>query len=610
MPVFLRWLLNLVVTNPIVVRLVQGGSRRLRHLYIRAGYLAVLIVVLLALLLQVKGGTTSFRVLAAAGASAFEYVAYLQIALICILAPVFMAGAIAQESNPRTWDILLTTPLSALQIVLGQLFGRLFFILALLLASLPLFAITQYFGGVPGRAVFLSYLVSAGAALLVGAVAVALAVNRLAGRRAVFTFYIAVVTYLAVTIAVDAAVRRSSGVGVNWMTPLNPFLSLRALLSPATYPGPAPIDLAAMPWLERVWLGSPVATWCVLSIGLSTVLIVLSAISARSVASEGGSPWYRKVLGLGSTGARSRPPRNVWNNPVAWREAAARQATLPKILARWSFVALGALWGLGIIVYYHSGGFGHEGFRLALLATVWTELIVIVLIAVNVSATAISREREDGTLDLLLTTPITPKDYLNGKLRGLIGYLVPLLAVPLGTLGAAGLYVLVGGFGRNGGVQVTQPIGALSNVPLPVVLPEAALVAPLVVVPFVAFCVMVGLQWSLKSKGTIASVVGTVGIVGVVSGIIGLCGWQAGQSIQLIGPVLTALNPLTALRAMVFAGDAMERSIVENGLTIARVSLAIGSVIAVGVYFGVVTGMRSGMVRTFDVATRKLAGTA
>src|SRR5678816_1338932 len=133
MPIILRWFLRLGVTNPITVRLVQNGSRRVRHLYIRAGYLAVLILVLLWLLLtQSSSGSLSYRELAQAGATSFAWVAYLQIGLICILAPVFMAGAIAQEASPRTWEVLLTTPLSALQIVLGNLFGRLFFILALL----------------------------------------------------------------------------------------------------------------------------------------------------------------------------------------------------------------------------------------------------------------------------------------------------------------------------------------------------------------------------------------------------------------------------------------------------------------------------------------------
>jgi len=612
MPVFVRWLLALIPTNPIVVRLVQGGSRRARHMYIRAGYLALLIVVLLALLLQMDSTNQTFRQLAAGAARAFELVAYLQIGLICILSPVFMAGAIAQESNPRTWDILLTTPLSAAQIVLGQLFGRLFFILALLLASLPLFALTQYFGGVPGRAVFLSYAVSAGAALLVGAVAVALSVNRLAGRRAVFSFYVAVVTYLAVTIGIDLAIRRGNGGMVTWMTSLNPFLALNSLLSPSTYARPPEIELAAMGWLKRAWFGSPVATWCVLSIGLSVLLAGVSTFTARVIVAEGGTPWYRKIFGLSGKTGRSRPARNVWNNPIAWREAAARQATLPKTLARWSFVALGLLWAIGLIIYFHQGGVTPDGFRWALMITVWTELIVITLVAVNVSATAISREREDGTLDILLTTPITQADYLNGKLRGLISYLLPLLAVPLGTLAVVSVYVIADGFGASSGVTITSSNVNTGAIKVPLMLPEAVAVAPLAVLPFMAFCVMVGLQWSLKSKGTIASVVGTVGVVGIIGGVIGLCGWMMGQGVPFLGPAIAALNPLTTVRALVFPEDAMSAQIGSgsSGLAQARAGLVIGAIASVGVYAAVVSGMRSSMVRTFDTATRRLAGAA
>lgn len=610
MPVFVRWLLSLIPTNPIVVRLVQGGSRRARHMYIRAGYLALLIIVLLALLLQMQSGVQTFRQLAASAARAFELVAYLQIGLICILSPVFMAGAIAQESNPRTWDILLTTPLSAAQIVLGQLFGRLFFILALLLASLPLFALTQYFGGVPGRAVFLSYAVSAGAAMLVGAVAVALSVNRLAGRRAVFSFYVSVITYLAVTIGIDRALRAGNGGMVTWMTPLNPFLALNSLLSPSTYARPPAIELAAMGSLERAWFGSPVMMWCVLSVGLSILLAGVSTFTARTIVAEGGTPWYRRIFGFTGKGVRSRAPRNVWNNPIAWREAAARQATLPKTVARWAFIASGVLWALGLILYFHQGAMSPHGFRFALLVTVWTELIVITLIAVNVSATAISREREDGTLDILLTTPITQADYLNGKLRGLISYLLPLLAVPMGTLAMVAIYVLAGAFGRTGGATYSSSTLATGPITVPLMLPEAAIVAPLAVLPFIAFAVMVGLQWSLKSKGTIASVVGTVGVVGVIGGVIGMCGFLMGNSFPFVGPAVAALNPLTTVRALIFPEEALSASLSGGTLTSARIGLAIGSLAAVGVYAAVVSGMRSSMVRTFDTATRRLAGAA
>ncbi|MFB3139248.1 MAG: hypothetical protein ACE10B_08515, partial [Phycisphaerales bacterium] len=111
MPAFVNWLLRLVLTNPICMRLVQGGSRRHRHLLIRSGYLAVMMVILLFAMLSNLQGAPSVRELAVGAAKTFTLISYLQIGLICLLTPIFMAGAIAQEANPRTWDILLTTPL-------------------------------------------------------------------------------------------------------------------------------------------------------------------------------------------------------------------------------------------------------------------------------------------------------------------------------------------------------------------------------------------------------------------------------------------------------------------------------------------------------------------
>src|SRR5690606_38408320 len=131
-----------------------------------------------------------------------------------------------------------------------------------------------------------------------------------------------------------------------------------------------------------------------------------------------GVPWYRRMLGLGAKGAEHRPPRTVGRNPIAWREATARNATLGRILARWAFIAVGLLWAIAALALYHTAAFDHRTFRLVVLSTVWTESAVTVLVAMNMAATAVSREREDGTLDILLTTPMTPAVYLTGKLRG------------------------------------------------------------------------------------------------------------------------------------------------------------------------------------------------
>lgn len=617
MPVFLRWLLRLGPTNPIAVRLVQNASRRAKHFYVRTGYLAVLILVLLWSLFVPSGsGDLDYRELAKAGAAAFTVTAYLQIALICILAPVFMAGAIAQEASPRTWDILLTTPLGAPEIVLGNLLGRLFFILALLLASLPLFAITQYFGGVPGRSIFASYGIAACAALLVGAIAIALSVSRLVGRRAVFAFYVGVVSYLAATAALDALLRAwgkaaLGGAGVTAMTCLNPFLALQALLDPSGYPrAPAGSFSGWRAWaLER-----PVTTWCIGSAAVSAVLTLVSSLTVRfgglmGLGSESGVPWHRRLFRLGATGSEHRAPRTVWTNPIAWREAAARNATPWRIFARWSFIAAGAIFGVGLVALYHTGTFDHSTFRLALLATISGELAVIALVAVNMASTAVSREREDGTLDLLLTTPITPGSYLAGKLRGLVAYLLPMLAVPLGTLVLTGLYVGLGGLGRPGGVMLTTSL-MTRPLSLPVVIPESGLAAILVTVPFVAFIAMVGLFWSVKSRGTLASVVGAVVAAGLTAGTIGLCGWNAGASIGTVGPVLAAFSPASLLHAAVYPEFALSQTLgAPDGLATARVSLVGGAVIAAAGHALVVYALHAHTVRTFDMTVRRLAGT-
>lgn len=616
MPVFLRWVLALGPLNPIVVRLVQNGSRRTKHMYVRAAYLAVLMLVLLwLLLLKTNSGALNYRELAQAGASSFIWIAYLQIGLICVLAPVFMAGAIAQESDPRTWDILLTTPLSTVQIVLGNLFGRLFFVLALLSASLPLFAMTQFFGGVPGRSILISYLIAGCAAFLVGTVAVGLSVSRLVGKRAVFTFYIAVVSYIAVTAAFDQWLRQAglgagvNGKGVTPMTGVNPFLALHALLNPSSYPRAEPGSYTG---LKALMLESPVTAWCVLSSGMSLVLLAASAVTVRlggltQLASGRTSvPWYRRVMGLGGKNAEYRPPRAVSSNPIAWREATARNATFGRILARWSFCIIGAVFALLLVALFHVGRLSVPTFQLALLSTVWTEVAVITLVGINMAATAISREREDGTLDLLLTTPITPSMYLSGKLRGLVAYLAPLLAVPVATLLVSGFYVAMDGFGREGGVSFTAP-GGVGQVP--VVLPEAGLTAAPVMFAFVAFCVMVGLQWSLKSKGTISSVIGTVGVVAVVGGTLGLCGWQSGSSIEVLGPVFAAMTPVTVVYSTIDPASALAGSLGgSSGLASARVSLGIGALTTAAAYVGVVYGIRANLVRNFDFTVRKLAG--
>ncbi len=549
-----------------------------------------------------QSGSLSYRELAAAGATSFKYVAYLQVGLICLISPLFMAGAIAQEANPKTWDILLSTPLTAGQIVLGNLLGRLFFILALLAASLPLFAVTQYFGGVPGRSIFLSYAIAALAAVAVGAIAITLCVSRVAGQRAVFLFYISVVTYLAVTIAIDGII--ASPGRTSALTPLNPFLTLRSVLSPSGYAALTADELIDASFLTRLWMGAPAQAFMLGSALGSLFLVTLSVWSVRSATIRG---WRLTKQNSADEMESGRAPRKVGKNPIAWREAESRGGFIRQV-TRWGFLAVGLLWALVLLAFFHSGAMQTDTFRLTLLSTLWTEFLVITLIAVVSASSTIASERENGTLDLLLTTPITPSDYLGGKLKGLVWYLGPMLAVPIGTAALAALYVLSGGLGGAATITAPAQVGT-TTMDLPVLLPVAAIVAPLASVPFVAFCAVIGLQWSLKSKGVVTATVAAFGLVIAFAGVLGMCGYNAGTDIPFAGPMLTCLTPITAINACVSPAQALESTLEGGTATSANIPLLLGSLITAAIYILITWAVKISLVKSFDATVRKLAGT-
>lgn len=633
MQVLYHWLYRLIPANPMVVRIVQGGSRRQRHLWIRMGYLAALIgLVLIGLMFGGGlGGQVSMTDLAKAGARLFAVVAYGQVILVCLLAPLFMAGAIAQEQAAKTYEILLTTPLSNLQIVLGSLLGRLFFVLALVLSGLPLFALLLIFGGVPMHSIFVAFAVAGLTALMVGSVAVTMSVLRVGGRRAVFTFVIAVAAYLVAAYLLDVGLIRLLMPWPNsttWLTPLHPLLVLQAALSSATYQPPGPEYLAEYPAIVRWYLGRPFAAFAVLSVVGSAVLCLGSAIVLRRVTSASGAArplpvgaWLRRKLRLmHDTGERRRPPREVWANPIAWREANTRGKVAAGILARWAFVGIALLLAVALLAAHHYDAWpaqiraqvnSHQIFHTSMLALLLLEVAVVTLVALYMSAGSVSREREDGTLDLLLTTPVTPRQYIWGKLRGLVSFLSLLIAAPVLTLVLASVYALVG---YSAGLPQAQflhsslgPGGArITHEPL-LVLPEAGPLLLLMLVPFVALCVTTGMSWSLKARGVLGAVVPSIGIIGILTLVLGLCGWSAAQKIPLLGPVINAFSPATNVAMLLNPWDNV--AAFAESASLGRLSLIIGALVAAAGYSTIVYAMITAMVKGFDQTVRKLSGT-
>src|SRR6478672_2149976 len=312
---------RLLPANPILRRVVETGGKRRRDLFIRCGYLGFLIGVVIFSLLSSTGsfGSMSLDALAKVSAQLFRTTSYWQLGMVAFLAPIFTAGAITQEKDSQTYDILLATPLTNGQIVLGSLLSRVFFVVALLISGVPIFAITQVFGGVSIRSIVLSFLIAAATACVTGALAMAIAVFKVGTRRTIFSFYLFLVSYLVGIYLLDQVdffhpfvdpgdpTKRGSG----WLTGMHPFLALRAVFNDKTYLPPNYGDLPEhlKTWPIGFYLSNPASFYVSFMFFLSFVLVTPSIVFLRQLAQSTNTirAWVLQKLHI-SKGDRTRKP--------------------------------------------------------------------------------------------------------------------------------------------------------------------------------------------------------------------------------------------------------------------------------------------------------------
>jgi ABC-type transport system involved in multi-copper enzyme maturation permease subunit len=108
---------------------------------------------------------------ASIGQGVFTALLLLETLLVVVLAPAFTAGAISLEREKQTLDLLATTPISSLAIVVGKLFSALVYVFILVFASIPLSALVFVFGGVAPDDVLRGYVVLVATAIGIGSMA-------------------------------------------------------------------------------------------------------------------------------------------------------------------------------------------------------------------------------------------------------------------------------------------------------------------------------------------------------------------------------------------------------------------------------------------------------
>ena len=137
--------------NPVLVKEIKIGTRTIRlsaaiFLYALIMMGAVLFCLRTLMITTTSSGegidftnVTTF----------FSRLAYVQMAMVCLVVPVLTGASIAGEREKQTLDILLSTPVSSMAVILGKLYGLMLNVLMFVIASVPAMAVAFLYGGMP-----------------------------------------------------------------------------------------------------------------------------------------------------------------------------------------------------------------------------------------------------------------------------------------------------------------------------------------------------------------------------------------------------------------------------------------------------------------------------
>ncbi len=443
--------------GPVFAREAVTTPRRPRHFLLRSLYVTGLLLLMCTAWLVVTGAQIILNVgdMARFGTMLFQILASLQFTLVIFLAAMGTASNVCQEKDRRTFILLLLTRMSNLELVLGKLFASLLNIFCILGAALPVFMLVTLFGGVSFVQVLRVYCVTLASVLVAGSIGNTLALWREKTFQTLSMTALALVMWLGLWEGVVAILSELKVIfdGPAWATMLSP---LRAVMA------------AAHPSRDSSTLGElftdPIA-WYILCALAASVLLNLLAIGRVRVwnpsrearpgqveQDEDASIWgvehdleqqpmsaadqARQRHVDARTRVRSDRSRRVWDNPILWREICTWAYGRKVLIIRVAYLLLFAMaWGAvqWAIVSEQAAGPRDEYTTLLPAAAVPIAAFGLVsLVIVNALAvTSITNERDGQALDLLLVTDLSPREFVLGKLGGVLWVTKEMVIMPL-----------------------------------------------------------------------------------------------------------------------------------------------------------------------------------
>jgi ABC-type transport system involved in multi-copper enzyme maturation permease subunit len=471
--------------GPIIAREVTTAPRAARYYLGRALFTGFLFIVMWTAWQSLIGWreVKELGLLARFGSILYGMFAVLQLTLILFFAPIFTAASVAHEKDRRTFVMLLMTDLSDLEIVLGKLLAGLMNILAMLGAGTGLIALCMLLGGISFGQVLTLFAVTASSGVVGGAMGLLVALWRDRTFQSISLTILMVVFSVAGVEAFSIAFPTVTVLGLPVAEVLNPYRAVFAVLYPRSAELASVIGATSLTYILirlvfasllvligtrmlRVWNpgrnepreqreGTAEVVETLYEVDEEAVEAPLAVASAvvgagpampnRPTSSPAGyfptsSPFETGEVGV-TTGLHVprrthrrvvkeaqnyRQPWSQW--PILWRELMTRAYGTKPLIVKGTYVLLFAL---GVAVF-HKLSQGMENPFGTMLALIPVFLGILSLLLVNAQGvTALTSERDTGALDLLLVTELTPKQFIYGKLYGVLYNTKEMIALPI-----------------------------------------------------------------------------------------------------------------------------------------------------------------------------------
>lgn len=185
--------LNPLAWHELRARMRDGHAAGLLSLFIFITSALVLIVYGVASLATQGQGAGASRTV---GTAVFYALTGMQLALVAFGAPALTCGAVTGERERNTFDLLRATALTPRQIISSKLLASLGYVALLIFATLPMFSLTFFLGGIEAGQVAMAMTVSLAAGTLFSVIGLAASCHAPSTASAVVIAYGAIILLL------------------------------------------------------------------------------------------------------------------------------------------------------------------------------------------------------------------------------------------------------------------------------------------------------------------------------------------------------------------------------------------------------------------------------